>query len=96
VTPCTLAAAAVVDVTGDVVGVAGEAGSAAGAFGSPVAPLMSVVNSGAVVVVPLCNRYLNCSRFPVRTETGAWPAPGCAGGGPEEPGLGCSGCDSLA
>ena len=39
----------------------------------PVPALIRVVNSGAVVVVPLWSRYRSCSRFPDMIETGGVP-----------------------
>ena len=43
----------------------------------PAPPLIRLVNSGAVVVVPLCSRYRSCSRLPDMTDTGG--VPGVAG-----------------
>ena len=59
----------------------------------PVPALIRVVNSGAVVVVPLWSRYRSCSRFPDMTETGGvpgWVNPA------EGPWLTRGGCDSRA
>lgn len=49
---------------------------------TPAPPLIRFVNSGAVVVVPLCSRYRSCSLLPDMIETGGVP--------------GVAGCDATA